>query len=88
MKKFIVATSLAVSLASGLTFGVGNTEAASDNGQITANSTWTWYYTDYAYTDGWYAKWYKNYTTGQQKKETYNSKNQLVSVSYYSGSIY
>ena len=88
MKKIIAATSLAVFLASGVTFGAGNTEATSNDTQITANSTWNWYYTDYSYADGWYAKWYKNFTTGQQKKETYNSKNELISVKYYSGSIY
>lgn len=83
LKKYLLATSLALALASGLTVNVGNTEAASNNSHITVSSTWTWYYTDYAYSDGWYAKWYKNFKTGREKKETYNSKNKLVSVNYY-----
>lgn len=88
LKKFFASASLAIILASGLIFGASPTEAKSSSIQITATNTWTWYYTDYTYNDGWYAKWYKNFSTGQQKKETYNSKGKLMSVNYYPGSIY
>ncbi|MFC9542654.1 hypothetical protein ACFTQ7_22735 [Lysinibacillus sp. NPDC056959] len=87
MKRYLTATSLAVALASGLTFGFGieKAEATSNNNEIiaAATSTWTLYYTDYAYNDGWYAKWYRNHTTGQKKKETYMANGKLYSVDYY-----
>lgn len=50
---------------------------------VASTTKWTWYYTDYTLLDGWYEKWYINFETEKRKKETYNSKGQLVKVTYY-----
>lgn len=46
----------------------GNVEAASNLNEVTATSTWTWYYTDYKLVDGWYEMWYINHATETRKK--------------------
>lgn len=82
-KKWLVSIAATVILASGLTYNPKNVEAKSNFDEITVNSTWTWYYTDYTLADGWYEKWYINHSTGKKKKETYNSLGKLVGVKFY-----
>ncbi|WP_139996327.1 hypothetical protein [Kurthia sp. Dielmo] len=82
MKKYLIAAQVALGLTiGGMFYQAQDTEAASNS--VTTSSTWSLYYIDYTYTDGWYAKWYINHSTGQKKKETYMANGKLYSVKYY-----
>lgn len=79
MKKFLIAAQVAL----GLTVGGMFYEAQDAEAAVTTSSTWSLYYIDHTYTEGWYAKWYINHSTGKKKKETYMANGKLYSVSYY-----
>jgi len=92
LKKYVVTTSLAMLLASGMAFNAEattnrETEEINNLEETTVYSsstnTWTWYYTDYTLNEGWYEKWYRNHATGQKKKETYTASGKLYNVTYY-----